>query len=154
MNESMVEKVKKILEGIVAGKPVYESCGITPDEVEAVYSLGYTYYQVGRLEDAETLFRFVTVMDGFDTKYGYALASTLQAEHKFADAAELYGTLVPIDSTNPAIYSGLAECRVALGDKKGAQAAFEALVKAVKPDTPERKAAVERAERMIEGLKS
>ena len=153
MNESMVEKVKKILEGIVAGKPVYESCGITPDGVEAVYSLGYTYYQVGRLEEAESLFQFTTIMDGLDPKYGYAFASTLQAERKFEAADKVYCALAPIDISNPAIYNGIAECRIALGDKKGAQEALEALVEAVKPDTPERKAAVEKAERMIEGLK-
>ncbi len=154
MDENQVaEKTKKILDGLIAGKPVYETCGLSPDEVEAVYSLGYTYYQVGRLEEAESLFRFVTVMDSLDPKYGYALASTLQAERKFEEATKLYSVLVSIDITNPAIYNGLAECRIALGDKKGAQDALGALVKAVKTDTPERKAAVEKAERMIEGLK-
>ena len=154
MNENMVEKVKKILEGIVAGKPVYESCGITPDGVEAVYSLGYTYYQVGRLEEAESLFRFTMVMHSLETKYGYAYASTLQAERKFAEAEKVYCAILPIDVANPALYNGIAECRISLGNKKGAQEALEALVKMVKPDTPERKAAVEKAERMIKGLKS
>ena len=154
MDESkMVEKVKKILEGVMSGKPVYESCGLGPKDVEAVYSVGYTYYQVGRFEEAEDLFRFVTVMDSLDPKYGYALASTLQAERKFEEADKVYCALAPIDITNPAIYNGIAECRIARGDKSGARDAFEALIKAVKPDTPERKAAVEKAQRMIEGLK-
>ena len=154
MDESKtVEKVQKIFEGIMAGKPVYESCGLRPKDVEAVYSVGYTYYQVGRFEDAEELFRFATVMDGLDPKYGYALASTLQAERKFEEADRVYCALVPIDITNPAIYNGIAECRIARGDKDGARDAFEALIMAVKPDTPERKAAVEKAERKIKELK-
>ena len=147
------EQMNEIVKGLIEGKPMGEMCGFSPDELEAVYALGYTYYQVGRLKDAETLFRFVTSMDSLDPKYGYALASTLQAERKFEEAALLYAILVAIDITNPAIYNGLAECRLATGDKTGAREALEALVMAIRTDTPAGKAAVEKAERKIKELK-
>ena len=150
----MSKRVEEVVEGLIAGKTMCETCGLMPDEIEAVYALGYTYYQVGRLKDAETLFRFVTSMDSLDPKYGYALASTLQAERKFEEAALLYAILVAIDITNPAIYNGLSECRLATGDKTGAREALEALVMAIRTDTPAGKAAVEKAERKIKELKS
>ena len=154
MENSLEAMTEKIIKGLMAGRPVYESCGLGPKDVEAIYSVGYTHYQVGRFEEAEALFRFATVMDCLDPKYGYALASTLQAERKFEEADRVYCVLASIDINNPAVYNGIAECRIARGDKSGAQDALEALIKAVKTDTPERKAAVDKAKRMIERLKS
>lgn len=151
--EALEKKVVEVIKGLAAGKPMYETCGLGPDEVEAVYALGYTYYQVGRLEEAESLFRFVTMMDSLDPKYGYALASTLQAERKFEAAALLYAVLVAIDITNPAIYNGAAECRLAMGDKEGAIGALEALTMAIDTKTPAGNAVVERAKRRIKELR-
>ena len=151
--EALEKKVDEVIKGLAAGRPMGDVCGISPDEIEAVYSLGYTYYQVGRLEEAEPLFRFAAMMMPLDPKYGYALASTLQAERKFEEAALLYAILVAIDITNPAIYNGLSECRLATGDKTGAREALEALVMAIRTDTPAGKAAVEKAERKIKELK-
>lgn len=154
MDEKVLAKrVDEVVKGLIAGKTMCETCGLMPDEVEAVYALGYTYYQVGNLEEAETLFRFATTMLPLEAKYGYALASTLQAERKFEEAAKVYAVLVPIDITNPAVYNGVAECRLACGDKQGAIEAYETLLLAIDTKTPEGAAAVEKAKRRIKELK-
>ena len=151
--EALEKKVDEVIKGLAAGRPMGDVCGIGPDEIEAVYSLGYTYYQVGRLEEAEPMFRFAAMMMPLDPKYGYALASTLQAERKYEAASVAYAALVAVDITNPAVYNGVAECRFAMGDKDGAREALEALLMAVKTDTPAGREAVEKARRKIEGLK-
>ena len=151
--KELTKKMAEVVKGLIAGKPLCEMCGLSPDEVEAVYALGYTYYQVGRFAEAEPLFRFAAAMESIEPKYGYALASTLQAEGKFQEAAMLYAVLVAIDITNPAVYNGAAECRLAMGDRDGAIDALEALTLAIDAGTPAGKVTVERAKRRIQELK-
>ena len=54
-----VEKLKRVIAGFAAGKTVAEMRGLSPDELEAIYSLGYTYYQVGKLDEFRTLVTYL-----------------------------------------------------------------------------------------------
>ena len=101
------------------GTTLKEVRGITNDELEAVYSLGFGYYSTGRFDDAQKLFEFLVLFDHLSTKYWFALGAVQQARKDYLKAIASYG------------YSSFlfhaAECYLALGDKANAASAILAL---------------------------
>ena len=101
--------------------------GVTNDELEAVYSLAFGYYQTGKYEDAHKLFQFLVLFDHLNAKYWFGLGAAQQALKDFKNAAVSYGycSFLKLDNPKPQFHA--AECFLALGDKRSAASALEAL---------------------------
>ena len=151
--EEMIERMKAVLAGFAAGKTVAEMRGMSPDEVEAIYSMGYTYYQVGKLDEAEKIFRFVCLMDHLDSKYWLALGGVLQTKRQFAEAVKVYANIMIIDMHEVQAYYRLAECKLALGDRAEALEALDMLKKVADVKTAIGREYVAKAEKMVKRLK-
>ena len=61
-NEEMQKKMGEMFEALKKGATLGELQGFSPEEVEVVYSLGYTSYQVGKFDEAEKIFRFACLL--------------------------------------------------------------------------------------------
>ena len=109
------------------GATLKEVRGITNDELEAVYSLGFGYYRTGRFEDAQKLFEFLVLFDHLNAKYWFALGAVQQACRDFQKAVASYGYSSFLDLENPKPQYHAAECFLALGDKDNAASAILAL---------------------------
>lgn len=107
-------------------KPLHELKGISIEEMEAVYSLAHDYYQTGRYEDAETLFRFLTMFDHLNEKFwmGYAAVEQVLRHYDRAIAAYAY-VCVTLDVHNVKAAYYAAECYLAKGDRTNAQSSIE-----------------------------
>jgi type III secretion system low calcium response chaperone LcrH/SycD len=101
--------------------------GVTNEELEAVYSLGFGYYQTGKYEDAHKLFQFLVLFDHLNAKYWFGLGAVQQALKDFQSAAVSYGycSFLKLDNPKPQLHA--AECFLAMGDKRSAASALEAL---------------------------
>ena len=101
--------------------------GVTNDELEAVYSLAFGYYQTGKYEEANKLFQFLVLFDHLNAKYWFGLGAAQQASKDFQNAVVSYGycSFLKLDNPKPQLHA--AECFLALGDKKSAASALEAL---------------------------
>jgi len=101
--------------------------GVTNDELEAVYSLAFGYYQTGKYEDAHKLFQFLVLFDHMNAKYWFGLGAAQQALKDYKSAAVSYGycSFLKLDNPKPQFHA--AECFLALGDKKSAASALFAL---------------------------
>ena len=105
---------------------VAELRGISPDELEAVYALAYDYYRVGTYDSAETLFRFLTVMDHFNEKYWMGMAAVYQVQKRFKEALRIYAFVaVTLNAKNIKASYYAAECCLATGDVTNATSALE-----------------------------
>ena len=77
--------------------------GVTNDELEAVYSLAFGYYQTGKYEEAHKLFQFLVLFDHLNAKYWFGLGATQQAlrdlllvpEARQPEAAAACGGVLP-----------------------------------------------------------
>ena len=125
--EELLERMKGVIAGFAAGKTVAEMRGLSPDEVEAIYSLGYTYYQVGKLDEAENAFRFACLLDHRDGKYWLALGAVLQTKRQYAEAVKVYANVLVTDVKEPRAYYRIAECKLAQGNRAEALEALELL---------------------------
>ena len=101
--------------------------GVTNEELEAVYSLGFGCYQTGKYEDAHKLFQFLVLFDHLNAKYWFGLGAVQQALKDFQSAAVSYGycSFLKLDNPKPQLHA--AECFLAMGDKRSAASALEAL---------------------------
>ena len=151
--EELIERMKTVLAGFAAGKTVAEMRGMGPDEVEAIYSMGYTYYQVGRLEDAEKVFRFVCLMNHLSSKYWLALGAVLQAQRRYEEAVKVYATLLLSNAREPRACYRIAECKLALGDRAEAQEALAMLQKVADAKTVVGRECLAKAKNLVERLK-
>ncbi len=120
---TMTELAKTLEEGT---KPLHELKGIRLEEMEAVYALAHDFYQTGRYEDAETLFRFLTMFDHQNEKFwmGYAAVEQVLRHYDRAIAAYAYVCVVlDVHNVKAAYYA--AECYLAKGDRTNAQSSID-----------------------------
>ena len=86
--EQIEEAAKKFIKD---GATLKEVKGITNDELEAVYSLGFGYYRTGKFDEAEKLFQFLVLFDHLSSKYWFALGAVQQAQKDYEKAIASYG---------------------------------------------------------------
>ena len=105
---------------------VRESKGITDEEMNAVYSVAHNFYVTGRFADAETVFKFLVVVDHLNPKYWIGLGAVRQVQKRFKEAIEAYANVaVNLDVKNVKASYYAAECYLALGDRENAKSAVE-----------------------------
>ena len=122
------EQIEKAAEKFIKdGATLKEVKGITNDELEAVYSLGFGYYRTGKFDEAEKLFQFLVLFDHLSSKYWFALGAVQQAQKDYEKAIASYGYSSFLDLENPKPQFHAAECCLALGDKANAASAIMAL---------------------------
>ncbi len=109
--------------------------GISHEELEAVYSLGFTQYRTGRYEDASKLFQFLVLFDHLNPKYWLALGAVQQVAKDYQGAIASYGYASFLDLENPKPQLHAAECFLALGDRQNAASALMALEQYCPTDT-------------------
>lgn len=120
---SLTEFAKVLEEG---NRPLHELKGIRLEEMEAVYALAHDYYQTGRYEDAETLFRFLTMFDHLNEKFWMAYAAVEQVLKNYDKAIAAYAYVcVTLDVHNVKAAYYAAECYLAKGDRENAQSSIE-----------------------------
>ena len=101
--------------------------GVTNAELEAVYSLAFGYYKTGKYEEAHKLFQFLVLFDHLNAKFWMGLGAVQQMEKDYKNAVVSYGycSFLKLDNPKPQLHA--AECFLALGDKRSAASALEAL---------------------------
>ena len=97
MDKMTEERIAAAAKSFANGATLKEVRGITNDELEAVYSLGFGYYTTGKFEEAQ----------------------------KKAIASYGYSSFLDLENPKPQLHA--AECYLALGDKGNAASAIMAL---------------------------
>ena len=109
--------------------------GVSNEELEAVYSLAFGYYQTGKYEEAHKLFQFLVLFDHLNAKYWLGLGAVQQVMKDFQNAVVSYGycSFLKLDNPKPQLHA--AECFLAMGDKRNAASSLEALNEYCPKDT-------------------
>ena len=121
------EKIEEAAKALAEMGTVRELKGITDAEMEAIYSMGYSFYNTGRYDDAEKVFRFLVLFDHLNPKYWTGLGAVQQVKKLYGDAITSYGYASFLDLDNPKPQFFAAECFLALGDKTNALSSLAAL---------------------------
>lgn len=120
--------------------------GVSNAELEAVYTVGYGYYTSGKFDEAEKIFKFLTIFSHITPKYWLALGGVRQAKRNFADAIQAYSMAAMFDVERPKPHYFAAECALAMGDLDSAESGVVTLLEVAKAGTPENDAYRAKAE--------
>ena len=122
---------KKIADAIKSlamdGSTLKQLRGVSNDELEAVYSLAFSYYRTGKFDEALKLFQFLVLFDHLNAKYWFGQGAVQQALKDYQNAVVSYGycSFLKLDNPKPQLHA--AECFLAMGDKRNAASSLEAL---------------------------
>ncbi len=122
--DTLEETAKRMMKEPVT---VRDLKGITTGEMEAVYSLGFNFYNTGRYDDAEKVFKFLVMFDHMTPKYWMGLGSVHQVRKDYKAAVTMYAYASFLDIHDPKPQYHAAECFLAMGDLENATSALEAL---------------------------
>jgi type III secretion system low calcium response chaperone LcrH/SycD len=126
-DDEILDFVKKYLEN---GKTIRELQGLTRENMEALYNVGYTAYNAGRHADAHNVFKYLCYIDHLTQKYWMAFAGCQQAMKSYQGAIDAYAVAWALDVEDPYPTLRAAECALALGEREAAAGSLEIAIEA------------------------
>lgn len=139
--DDQASKAEKLLEesfmGFMsnAGLTIRDLKGLSDEDMEAIYAIGYSHFQAGKFDEAEKMFKALVLLDHLEKKYWFAFGGVCEAKRDFARALQAYQTCAFLDIDNPKPQYHCAVCHLALGDKENAINALDALEDYAPKDT-------------------
>ena len=109
--------------------------GFGLDEIEAAYSVAYSFYQQGKYQEARKLFQYFSIHEHTDRRFWMGLAACLQKLSEYNKAILAYGAAAMLDVTDPAPPFHAAECHIAIQDWENARTALEAALNVAEGET-------------------
>ncbi|EGY29100.1 type III secretion low calcium response chaperone LcrH/SycD [Candidatus Regiella insecticola 5.15] len=122
-NEEQVTDM--ILEAINDSATLKDIHSIPDEMMEGLYAHAYDFYKKGRLDDAETFFRFLCMYDFYNPDYFTGLAAVYQLKKHYQKAADLYAVAFALSKNDykPVFFSG--QCQLLMGKISSANQCFE-----------------------------
>ena len=120
------EEFGRIYKAVESGATMAEIFNISKDTLESGYAYAYQLYQAGNYEDAEKLFRGLTLYSNRDARLWMGLAGCLQARNAYSDAIDAYtmaGVVSSLKDPAPFYYACL--CYIKMGDRENAIAGLK-----------------------------
>ncbi|MBQ3683914.1 SycD/LcrH family type III secretion system chaperone [Succinimonas sp.] len=127
-DEAAEEFVKHFAEFIEKGYTIADLMNISPERMEALYSLAYQNYVTKNYEDALKVFKVLVLYDQSEQKYTMGLAATEQDMGDYVKAANTY-SLACLQSglKDPEPMYFAAICLLKAGQKEDAVVALKSL---------------------------
>ncbi len=153
-DDKTLENLEQIIDHFLSVGGVFKDAhGLSNEEMEAIYSVGYNLYQSGKYKDALNIFKFLCFFDHLEKKYWMGLGAVHQMMGNYERAVESYSyaTLLDIEDPRPALHA--ADCYLILGNKEAAESALNAVIEFSGND-PAKKQFKERAETLLSMVKS
>lgn len=149
-----VDLLTKSLEAVLfEGKPMWEVCGWSEEQIEGLYNTGYHLYQSGAYDQALNIFRPLALLDSGEARNWIAMGGCHQMIGEYEQALEYYGNAVMIDAANPRPVFNALECNIALKKYAEAKSSAEYLI-AIASDKPEHASLVVRAKVLLGAIQS
>jgi type III secretion system low calcium response chaperone LcrH/SycD len=126
--------------------------GLADKDMEAIYAMGYLYYNNAKYEKALDVFRFLCFYDHLERRWWMGLAATWQMMKNFEDAIEAYRFAALLDVEDPTPHLHAADCFLAIGNTKDAESALMAVIHWA-GEKPEHAAKKERAQALLQLMK-
>ena len=126
-NEALKERFVEAANSILKGEPLKIAKGIDDAQLNAVYSLAFSYYSTGRYDEALKLFKFLVLFDHLSQKFWIGLGSTHQMLKSYDEAIKAYAQAAILDLNNPKPMYYAAICHIAKGDNVSAASAIRAI---------------------------
>ncbi|HEP0304696.1 TPA: type III secretion system translocator chaperone SicA [Providencia rettgeri] len=124
----MEELLDNITTALMDGATYKDIHGIPQSTMDGIYSYAYEFYQQGKLKEAETFFRFLSIYDFYNTDYVMGLAAVYQLTKRYAKATELYALAFVLAKNDyrPLFHAG--QCNLMMKKNSAAIHCFESVL--------------------------
>ncbi|EUD12995.1 type III secretion system translocator chaperone SicA [Providencia alcalifaciens] len=125
-------EMETLLDGITTalmdGATYKDIHGIPQATMDGIDAYAYEFYQQGKLDEAETFFRFLSIYDFYNTDYVMGLAAVYQLTKRYEKATELYALAFVLAKNDyrPLFHAG--QCNLMLKKSSAAIHCFESVV--------------------------
>ncbi|EPJ8536126.1 type III secretion system translocator chaperone SicA [Providencia rettgeri] len=128
-SSDMEELLDNITSALMDGATYKDIHGIPQSTMDGIYSYAYEFYQQGKLKEAETFFRFLSIYDFYNTDYVMGLAAVYQLTKRYDKATELYALAFVLAKNDyrPLFHAG--QCNLMMKKSSAAIHCFESVVK-------------------------
>ncbi len=127
---------KRALEVLSAGGTLKDVRGLSREDLETIYAIGYNLYNQALYEKAEPMFQFACFYEHTEARYWVALGNCRQMGKKYQAAIDAFGMGYALDQANPWPVIQAAICYLALQDKDQAGEALTLAEKTIENSTP------------------
>lgn len=124
----MEELLGNITTALMDGATYKDIHGIPQSTMDGIYSYAYEFYQQGKLKEAETFFRFLSIYDFYNTDYVMGLAAVYQLMKRYDKATELYALAFVLAKNDyrPLFHAG--QCNLMMKKSSAALHCFESVL--------------------------
>ncbi|EST57577.1 type III secretion system translocator chaperone SicA [Proteus cibi] len=143
MSEKEIDKLASYIVSIVQnGTSLKDESSIPEGFMEGIYSFAYDFYQKGKLDEAEAIFKFLCLYDFYNVDYIMGLAAVNQLKKQYQAAVDLYALayLNADKDYRPVFYAG--QCNLSLGEKEKAKYCFHQVAENINDEAIKEKAMV------------
>lgn len=124
----------QVVDTFSRGGTIADLHGISDDECEALYTLGYGLYEKGRYPDALKVLGYLVSLNHSEHRYLVALGACAQAMGKHPDALQQYMAATLLDPLDPVPVYYSAQCLLDLGQHAAAIESCDLAVAMCKDD--------------------
>lgn len=103
--------------------------GVSDEEMETVYALGYNFFTYGKYEAARNIFTGLTAYAPYAAYYWRALGAVNQQLKDYPEAIAAYDMAIANDETDIVSYVYRGECRILSGSVETAIRDFEEVLR-------------------------
>ncbi len=106
--------VEDLLKNIQEGYSIAAAMGFSKDKLEAVYAIGYQFFNQGKYEKAMKLFGFLLIHEQSDRRFFIAFGTCLQMLNAPNEAIKYLSIASVWEPSDPAPAVKIAECLLSL----------------------------------------
>lgn len=114
-----------LLDAIQNGATLKDLHQVSNETMDDIYKLAHDFYIKGKLNDAESLFRFLCIYDFYNPEFAMGLAAVYQLKKNYTKAIDFYALAYSLstDDYRPMFYAG--QCNLMLRRAVQARKCFE-----------------------------
>ena len=122
---------------IADGGTLKDVRGLSDKDIEAIYAVGFNFYNQAKYDQAEPMFQFACMYAHDQARYWMALGNCRQMVKNYQGAIDAYGFAYIQDITNPWSAIQAAICYLALQNKEFAAQSLELAEKTIANNKPD-----------------
>jgi type III secretion system low calcium response chaperone LcrH/SycD len=127
--ETLQKKTSEII-GTMIEKDcdLYEAAGLKPENIDALYAVGHSFYVAGNYAEAETIFSTLCLYNTRNKRNWLALGGAAQAQSNYESALIAFSMAQLLDLMDPEPVIRTYECHLQAGNFESAVESIETLL--------------------------
>ncbi|MDY7578375.1 type III secretion system translocator chaperone SicA [Herbaspirillum sp. RTI4] len=135
---------KMLFDAVMGGATLKDVRGVSDDLMSGLYAYAYKFYEQGRLDEAETFFRFLCLYDFYNPEYAMGLAAVHQLKKEYQKAVDVYALAFALGNNDYRAMFYVGQCNLSLRKPAKAKQCFDLVIQNCSDDDLKKRAFIYR----------